>query len=86
MAMLYQAIIAQCRIWPLHCRQPPCLPMGWTFAVTTDNNKAMSVQVNGTAGGHILYPGSGNSVTAVSLAPTNYEILVSKRSMAATSG
>ena len=52
------------------------LPMGWTFAVTTDNNKAMSVQVNGTAGGHILYPGSGNSVRAVSLAPTNYEILV----------
>ena len=50
--------------------------MGWTFAVTTDNNKAMSVQVNGTAGGHILYPGSGNLVTAVPLAPTNYEILV----------
>ena len=63
MAMSYQAITAQFRTWPSHCRQPPYFPMGWTFAVTTDNNKAMSVQVNGTAGGHILYPGSGNSVT-----------------------
>ena len=52
------------------------IPMGWTLALATDNGKTMSVQVNGTSGGHILYPGSGGSVTSVSLAPTNYEILV----------
>ncbi len=52
------------------------LPMGWTLALTTDNSKAMSLQVNGTSGGHILYPGSGSSVTTVSLASTNYELLV----------
>ena len=52
------------------------LPMGWTFGVTTDSNKAMSVQVNNTSGGHILYPGSGDMVSSVSLAQTNYEFLV----------
>ena len=51
------------------------LPMGWTLALTTDNGKAMSVQVNGTLGGHILYPGSGSTVTTVSLASINYELL-----------
>jgi Pectate lyase superfamily protein len=52
------------------------IPMGWTLALATDNGKTMSVQVNGTGGGHILYPGSGGSVTTLSLASTNYEILV----------
>ncbi|HUC71187.1 MAG TPA: glycosyl hydrolase family 28-related protein [Stellaceae bacterium] len=52
------------------------VPMGWTLALATDNGKAMSVQVNGTSGGHILYPGSGAAVTNLSLAPGNYELLV----------
>ncbi|HEY3910400.1 MAG TPA: glycosyl hydrolase family 28-related protein [Stellaceae bacterium] len=52
------------------------LPMGWTVGLATDNGKTMSVQVNGTSGGHILYPGSGASVTSTSLAAGNYELLV----------
>ena len=34
------------------------LPMGWTLGVTTDNGKTMSIQANGTSGGHILYRGA----------------------------
>jgi hypothetical protein len=52
------------------------VPMGWTLALTTDNGKTMSVQVNGTAGGHILYPGNGAAVNNLSLAQGNYELLV----------
>lgn len=52
------------------------IPMGWTLALTTDNGKAMSVQVNGTSGGHILYPGSGATVNNLALAPGNYELMV----------
>jgi pectate lyase-like protein len=52
------------------------IPMGWTIGVTTDNGKTMSVQVNGTAGGHILYPGSGTSMTSATLAAGDYELLV----------
>jgi hypothetical protein len=52
------------------------LPMGWTIGITTDGNKTASVQVNGTSGGHILYPGSGATVTSVSLANVNYELLL----------
>ena len=57
---------------------PPttALPMGWTIGITTDGNKTASVQVNGTSGGHILYPGSGATVTSVSLANVNYELLL----------
>ncbi|MGH7030272.1 MAG: hypothetical protein ACREEZ_07585, partial [Stellaceae bacterium] len=36
----------------------------------------MSVQVNGTAGGHILYPGSGATATSATLAAGNYELMV----------
>ena len=52
------------------------IAMGWTMALATDNGKAMSVQVNGTAGGHILYAGSGSGVTSASLASGNYELMV----------
>ncbi|HEY1257759.1 MAG TPA: glycosyl hydrolase family 28-related protein [Stellaceae bacterium] len=52
------------------------IPMGWTIGLATDSNKTMSVQVNSVAGGNILYPGSGATVTAASLAPGNYELLV----------
>jgi hypothetical protein len=50
--------------------------MGWTIGLATDSNKTMSVQVNGVAGGHILYPGSGATATSASLAQGNYEFLV----------
>ncbi|HEV2100541.1 MAG TPA: glycosyl hydrolase family 28-related protein [Stellaceae bacterium] len=49
------------------------IPMGWTLALATDSGKTMSVQVNGTAGGHILYP--GNSATSTTLASGSYELL-----------
>jgi hypothetical protein len=52
------------------------IPMGWTLGVTTDNGKTMSIQVNGTSGGRILYPGSGAGVSNVSLALGNSELLV----------
>ena len=56
---------------------PPttAIPMGWTFGLATDNGKTMSVQVNSTAGGHIVYPGNG-TVNAATLATGNYELLV----------
>jgi hypothetical protein len=49
------------------------LPMGWTIGIASDANKTMSVQVNATNGGHILYPGSGATTTSLSLAGGNYE-------------
>jgi hypothetical protein len=56
---------------------PPttAISMGWMIAVATDGNKAASVQVNGGAGGHILYPGSSTTKTSASLANGNYEFL-----------
>lgn len=50
------------------------LNAGWTIAVMQDNGKTMAVQTNSIAGGHILYPGSGGSVTALNLAADNYEM------------
>ena len=52
------------------------IPMGWTIGITTDSSKSASVQVNGTAGGHILFPGGGAGATSASLASGNYELLV----------
>ncbi len=52
------------------------ISMGWTIAIASDNNKAQSVQVNATSGGHILFPGSGATTTSVSLADGAYEFLV----------
>ncbi|MGH7054843.1 MAG: hypothetical protein ACREFA_13640 [Stellaceae bacterium] len=49
------------------------LPMGWTIGIASDSNKTMSVQVNATNGGKILFPGSGSGVTSFSLAAGNYE-------------
>src|SRR5260370_2367839 len=44
----------------------------------TDNGKIMNIQINGTSGGHILYPAgtNGNAGTSVTLAAANYEFLV----------
>ncbi|MBV8133694.1 MAG: hypothetical protein JO282_14455 [Alphaproteobacteria bacterium] len=52
------------------------LPMGWTIGIASDSNKTASVQVNSASGGHILFPGSGGTVTSASLASGNYELLV----------
>jgi Pectate lyase superfamily protein len=52
------------------------IPMGWTIGIASDSNKTASVQVNGTSGGHILFPGSGATATSASLASGNYELLV----------
>lgn len=51
------------------------IPMGWTLALASDNGKTMSAQVNGTSGGHILYPGNSGA-TSATLASGNYELLV----------
>src|SRR5260370_19801651 len=44
----------------------------------TDNGKIMNIQINGTSGGHILYPAgaNGNAGTSVTLATANYEFLI----------
>ena len=44
---------------------------------TTDNGRAMTVQVNGTSGGNILVPAgaTGTADSSVTLAPINYEFL-----------
>ena len=55
------------------------LPSGWSMGFATDNNKSLTVQVNSTNGGHILWPGSGASQTLLSMASTNqgaYEFMV----------
>jgi hypothetical protein len=51
---------------------------GWMMGFATDNGKSMTVQVNGTSGGRILYPAgaTGTAATSVTLASTNYEFLV----------
>jgi hypothetical protein len=57
---------------------PPttAISIGWTIAIANDNGKLAAVQVNGTSGGKILYPGSGSSITSLALAAGNYESAV----------
>src|SRR5262249_60365076 len=55
------------------------LPTGWSMGFATDNTKSLSIQVNATSGGHIVWPGSGGAATALALANTSqgaYEFLV----------
>ena len=55
------------------------LPDGWSMGFATDNNKGLTVQVNSTTGGHIVWPGSGGSQTSLAMANTSqgaYEFLV----------
>ncbi len=52
------------------------LSSGWSMGFTAENGKALAVQVNGTNGGHLLYPNSGAAVTALSFAGNNYEFIV----------
>ena len=50
------------------------LPSGWSMGFATDNGKALTVQVNGTSGGHILYPlANGAAQTSLTLAGNPYE-------------
>jgi Pectate lyase superfamily protein len=44
------------------------LPDGWSMGFATDNGNGLTVQVNGSSGGHILYPGAGALQTSVALA------------------
>jgi Pectate lyase superfamily protein len=55
------------------------IPDGWSMGFATDNNKALTVQVNGATGGHIVWPGSGGSQTSLAMANTSqgaYEFMV----------
>jgi hypothetical protein len=55
------------------------LPAGWSMGFATDNGKSLSVQVNATLGGHIVWPGSGSTATSLAMANTSqgaYEFLV----------
>ena len=37
------------------------LPIGWSIGFATDNGKPLSIQVNTSSGGHIVWPGSGGA-------------------------
>jgi hypothetical protein len=51
------------------------IPVGWSLGVATDNGKSLSVQVNGTAGGQILLPGTRGAQSSLTLYGQNYEYL-----------
>jgi hypothetical protein len=52
------------------------LSSGWSMGFTAENTKSLAVQVNGTSGGHLIYPNSGTPVTSLSLAGNNYEFIM----------
>ncbi len=55
------------------------LPTGWSMGFATDNGRALSIQVNATSGGHIVWPGSRGAATTLALANTSqgaYEFVV----------
>ncbi|HZK91154.1 MAG TPA: hypothetical protein VFC56_13495 [Stellaceae bacterium] len=50
------------------------LPSGWSMGFATDQGKSLKVQVNGTGGGHILYPlVTAAAQTSLTLAGNQYE-------------
>lgn len=50
------------------------LPPGWSMGFTTDNGKGMTIEVNGTNGGKILYPlANAAGQTSLTLASNAYE-------------
>lgn len=52
------------------------LPTGWSIGFATDNGKGVTVEVNATSGGQILYPKTvAAGVSAVSLAGNRYEFV-----------
>ncbi|HEX3885271.1 MAG TPA: glycosyl hydrolase family 28-related protein [Stellaceae bacterium] len=55
---------------------PPttALPSGWSMGFATDQGKGLTVNVNGTSGGHILYPLTNAAAqTSLTLAADQYE-------------
>jgi hypothetical protein len=44
------------------------LPNGWSMGFATDSGKGLTVQVNASQGGHIVFPGSGALTTSLSMA------------------
>jgi hypothetical protein len=44
------------------------LPDGWSIGFANDNGNGLTVNVNGSGGGHIVYPGSGALATSLTLA------------------
>src|SRR6202040_4397733 len=55
------------------------LPTGWSMGFATANAKSLSIQVNATSGGHIVWPGSRGAATTLALANTSqgaYEFVV----------
>jgi hypothetical protein len=54
------------------------IPVGWTIAIASDNGKNMAAQVNGTAGGQILIPGTLGAKSSLSLSAntSGYEMAV----------
>jgi hypothetical protein len=56
---------------------PAALPSGWSLAVTAENGKSLTVQVNGVSGGQILYPKVAPAgVSSIALPMSNYEFIV----------
>jgi hypothetical protein len=52
------------------------LPSGWSMGFATDQGKGLTVNVNGTSGGHILYPlANAAPQTSLTLAGNQYEYL-----------
>ncbi|HEU0218622.1 MAG TPA: glycosyl hydrolase family 28-related protein [Stellaceae bacterium] len=56
---------------------PPttAISSGWSMGFTTDNGKALTVEVNGTSGGSILMPGTRGAQSLLTLYGQNYEFL-----------
>jgi hypothetical protein len=56
---------------------PPtsAIAAGWQLGLASDNNKALTVQVNATGGGNILVPGTSGVVSALTLYGANYELV-----------
>ena len=48
---------------------------GWAMSFASDNNKTLTVQVNGTSGGSILIPGTRGAQSALTLYGGNYELM-----------
>ena len=46
---------------------------GWSMSFVSDNGKSLTVQVNGTAGGQILLPGTEGAQSSLKLYGQNYE-------------
>jgi hypothetical protein len=47
----------------------------WSMGFASDNGKSLTVQVNGTSGGHILLPGTRGAQSSLTLYGQNYEFL-----------